>query len=71
MKFLVDPAFLDTPNLKRPSVGHLALWNIVQSNHKRKKSIKDLILSIQMLSVVPQCNCTLYIMLRVCMARLW
>lgn len=36
MKLLMDAAFLDVFNLKRPSVGHLALWDIIESNHKRR-----------------------------------
>lgn len=36
MKLLMDAAFLDVPNLKRPSVGHLALWDIIEANHKRR-----------------------------------
>lgn len=36
MKFLMDAAFSDVLNLKKHSVGHLALWDIMESNHKRK-----------------------------------
>lgn len=35
-ELLTDTAFLDVPNLKTPSVGHLALWDIMESYHKRK-----------------------------------
>lgn len=36
MKFLMDTAFSDVLNLKKHSIGHLALWDIMESNHKRK-----------------------------------